>query len=72
MAARTKVGMSNNIEGANMDTIPINEERGDPILPSVVTIQTNGDSPFVGNAAVRRHYTDPLLTLYDSKRMLGM
>ena len=52
-AAYSKKGISNNIAGVNVDTIPINMENGDPTLPSVVKIQTNGDPPLVGSAALR-------------------
>ena len=41
-------------------------------MPSVVKMQTNGDPPFVGSAALRKQYPHANMTFYDSKRMLGM
>ena len=71
-AARSMKGMSGRIEGVKVDMIPISEQCGDPILPSVVKMQTNGDPPFVGSAALRKQYPHAKMTFYDSKRMLGM
>ena len=46
-------------------------ENGRSTLPSVVKIQTNGDPPLVGNAALRAQFPWPKLALYDAKRLIG-
>ena len=71
-AARVMQGLSNTIDGVKADMIPISAEEGRGILPSAVKMQTNGDPPFVGSAALRKQYPYPLLTFYDAKRLLGM
>ena len=50
----------------------INLENGRTSIPSVAKIQTNGDNPLVGNAAIRAQFPWTKMTLFDSKRMIGM
>ena len=71
-AAYSKKGISNRIIGVNVDMIPINLENGKTSTPSVAKIQTNGDPALVGNAALRAQFPWTKMTLFDSKRMIGM
>ena len=50
----------------------INLENGRTSIPSIAKIQTNGDNPLVGNAALRAQFPWTKMTLFDSKRMIGM
>ena len=52
----------------------INIENGRTSIPSVAKIQTNGDNPLVGSAALRAQmqFQWTKMTLFDSKRMIGM
>ena len=52
--------------------IPISLENGNTSTPSAAKMQTNGDFPLVGNAALRAQYPWAKMTLFDSKRMIGM
>ena len=71
-AAYSKKGISNKIDGIAVDMIPINLENGRTACPSASRISENGDFPLVGSSALRGQYPNPLRTLYDSKRMIGM
>ena len=50
--------------------VVIDDRRGDPLVPSVVTLSQDG-TVYVGREAQRRLLTDPARTVYSVKRFMG-